>query len=442
MLDKGPHPDRPQVPRQAINTMKTHRTRSVRTTGVSGFLKTPRGMASAAVLAAMLGLSACTTVEDTWDSTWDAVFGDDDMTTAASIDGDVAQDEAATEARRGPSDGLVASRNRPAYDEGAVRREPAVRHALVDEPAETRMAADTSQDRQGVMAETLSPPAPPPPPRAQAAQMQTPTRMQPQMQAQASAPTPAQPQAQPRVPMMAASGDDLATPAETMRPLPIAAAQPLAPAGTPEQGLLIAPVSGAGTESVFAYDDAATNGLGTTVIGGDGRVAIEPYVPVEYVAGGGVREGVYASEYDGPYAGRGLQPYGGPQSMDSFTPTGAGVSTLVATIQFGHGSARLGARDRKVLRDVVKLQKRYGGTVRVIGHASSRTANMTMDKHKLVNFTTSSARAASVTDALARLGVPRDQIYSAAVSDNDPVYYEVMPSGEAGNRRTEIYLDY
>jgi len=33
-------------------------------------------------------------------------------------------------------------------------------------------------------------------------------------------------------------------------------------------------------------------------------------------------------------------------------------------------------------------------------------------------------------------------MYVGAVADNEPVYYEVMPSGEAGNRRAEIYIDY
>jgi flagellar motor protein MotB len=28
------------------------------------------------------------------------------------------------------------------------------------------------------------------------------------------------------------------------------------------------------------------------------------------------------------------------------------------------------------------------------------------------------------------------------MADEQPVYHEVMPSGEAGNRRAEIYIDY
>jgi len=45
-----------------------------------------------------------------------------------------------------------------------------------------------------------------------------------------------------------------------------------------------------------------------------------------------------------------------------------------------------------------------------------------------------------VAGELMRLGVAKDKIVVAAVSDAEPMYYEIMPSGEAGNRRTEIYL--
>jgi flagellar motor protein MotB len=33
-------------------------------------------------------------------------------------------------------------------------------------------------------------------------------------------------------------------------------------------------------------------------------------------------------------------------------------------------------------------------------------------------------------------------IVVSAMADEQPVYHEVMPSGEAGNRRAEIYIDY
>jgi len=120
----------------------------------------------------------------------------------------------------------------------------------------------------------------------------------------------------------------------------------------------------------------------------------------------------------------------------------SGGSIKVATILFDNGSAKLKPRDKRILREVSAFHRKRGGTVRVVGHASSRTRNMDAVRHKMVNFRISAQRADSVARELASLGVPSDKIVVAAHSDEEPVYYEVMPSGEAGNRRTEVFLDF
>jgi len=117
-------------------------------------------------------------------------------------------------------------------------------------------------------------------------------------------------------------------------------------------------------------------------------------------------------------------------------------SMRIATIQFKNASSDLDARDQSILRQVVALQRERGGVIRVVGHASARTANMDPVQHKLVNYRMSEERAQAVVEALVRLGAPADAVVAAAKSDTDPVYYEFMPSGEAGNRRAEIYLDF
>ena len=43
---------------------------------------------------------------------------------------------------------------------------------------------------------------------------------------------------------------------------------------------------------------------------------------------------------------------------------------------------------------------------------------------------------------LVRLGMAPDTMYVGAVSDADPRYFEFMPTGEAGNRRAEIFIDF
>ena len=116
-------------------------------------------------------------------------------------------------------------------------------------------------------------------------------------------------------------------------------------------------------------------------------------------------------------------------------------SMKVATILFNSGSSGLGQLERQILDDVSRLQKQTGNKVRVVGHASQRTRDMDTVKHKMINFKVSVKRANVVASALRNRGVSDGSILVAAVGDAQPVYYEVMPSGEAGNRRAEIFLD-
>lgn len=119
-----------------------------------------------------------------------------------------------------------------------------------------------------------------------------------------------------------------------------------------------------------------------------------------------------------------------------------GRSLRAAVIVFARGSSKLSDDARNALRKVAKLHKTRGGTVRVVGHASSRTKEVSIERHKWINFSISFDRAQAVAKALIRLGVEPDAMFVTAVSDNDPVYYEWMPSGEEGNRRAEVYLDF
>ena len=113
----------------------------------------------------------------------------------------------------------------------------------------------------------------------------------------------------------------------------------------------------------------------------------------------------------------------------------------VATIRFNNGSAKLSSRDRLILANVIRLKNERGGRIHVVGHASSRTQNTDPVNHKMINFRVSAARADEVARELQRLGVDRSQLQVDAVSDSAPEFLEVMPTGEAGNRRAEIYLD-
>ena len=76
----------------------------------------------------------------------------------------------------------------------------------------------------------------------------------------------------------------------------------------------------------------------------------------------------------------------------------------------------------------------------VIGFSSSWTGDVDPLKHQLMNFDISVRRANSVAVALMNYGIAAKDLYVGAKSDSEPIYLEVMPAGEAGNRRTEIYI--
>ena len=131
-------------------------------------------------------------------------------------------------------------------------------------------------------------------------------------------------------------------------------------------------------------------------------------------------------------------------------PLGAPAGTLasagpvdgekIATIRFAMGSSALDAGDRQQIVQIARNFRQRGGAIRIEGHASSRTKDMQPVQHQLVNFDVSLNRANAVASELIRQGVPAEAVFVAAMSDSQPIYYEVMPAGEAGNQRVEIYF--
>lgn len=126
----------------------------------------------------------------------------------------------------------------------------------------------------------------------------------------------------------------------------------------------------------------------------------------------------------------------------TMAPGFVGPSTQVATIYFGNNSAAIRDSEATKIRDVAAMYKERGGRLRVLGYASSRTADMDPVQHQMVNFAISVQRTDAVSRALVNNGVKVEDINATALSDSQPVYYESMPAGEAGNRRVEIFVDY
>jgi outer membrane protein OmpA-like peptidoglycan-associated protein len=113
----------------------------------------------------------------------------------------------------------------------------------------------------------------------------------------------------------------------------------------------------------------------------------------------------------------------------------------IALIFFADASAGLSNRDKNVLHDVYLLQQQQGGRLRIVGHASQRTAALDPARDDQANYKLSAARANEVAHALRGMGVPDGAISIVAEGSQAPAFYEFTPTGEAGNRRVDIYLD-
>ena len=193
----------------------------------------------------------------------------------------------------------------------------------------------------------------------------------------------------------------------------------------------------------------------TVIIEGSGAVAGSAPTTVEEIYRARLAQGVSSGAGGAPPANaafassgggyesivvssRGVEPLSrtAAQSMSAL----AGRGFMVATIFFANGKSDLDTTGRRVLRDVVAVHRQRGGKLRVIGHASARTRSMDPVQHKMVNFNISLARADAVARELVRQGARKGDISVAGRSDTQPIFYEIMSSGEAGNRRAEVFI--
>jgi outer membrane protein OmpA-like peptidoglycan-associated protein len=120
----------------------------------------------------------------------------------------------------------------------------------------------------------------------------------------------------------------------------------------------------------------------------------------------------------------------------------SGGPAPTAVVFFPGDGTTLSPAARSQIKAAVSQYKAMGagGAIRVVGHSSSRTANMPVEKHLELIFEKSQQRANAVAQELIHEGVPADRVLIEAVGDSQPVYYESMPKGEDGNRRAEIFV--
>lgn len=118
-----------------------------------------------------------------------------------------------------------------------------------------------------------------------------------------------------------------------------------------------------------------------------------------------------------------------------------GGAMQIAVIQFGRASSGLGGNDYDVLARVAQIQRRNGGTIRVVAHADQDAYGASAAQLERGNYEVSRRRALAVARQLRALGVPGDRIVAEAASDDEPVYQTTSARGIAANRRAEIFLD-
>jgi flagellar motor protein MotB len=258
---------------------------------------------------------------------------------------------------------------------------------------EKGLVADRSQARYTELELTKSPAPPPPSPP------------QPAVTPAPSAPVQAAPLPRPAEPSAPVESRPSAPP-------PPAAGTPPMPAGPPPQADIPGP------------DTTARSRETSQPAGGPPPV---PAVPPT----GGRGDGASPSRSDNVAAV--------PQAATR-APVPAGIQ--VGTVLFADNSSKISDSYDKLLQNIVSMTKQKGGILRVVGHASPGGRSADPLKQRLANFRVSVARANAVARELVRLGVPAGNVMVEGRADNEPLYQEAAPAGEAGNRRAEIYIDY
>lgn len=414
--------------------------------------KLPQKLSGAARLAAcVLALSmlaGCSSVPDAmnpvewYKGTRDAIVGKDDPTDE--------QAEAPPGANEPiPNLGTVPPRPRTST---SVDRQNIASGLIADQQGARKYSGDVIPRQSDV-------PQPPPPSRPSAPQSSASAPAAPTTeQVRAAAPPPPPPAPSQTPAASTAPAAPTPPPAVTPAPQPIQAATVAPDRSTPPGAPRTPPQMREVTPANIAVGSSQPIQPSNIVVPRENPQApqlraVTPYVPppgleqteTVYIGGSGATGGTRAAT---PASFRSVPPSSaiasevpGTRPLSAYSGGGRN-SYQLASIQFADGSARLSDRDRAVLSGVVDQARRAGATLRIIGHASSRTGAKDVARHRDANARISAERAEAVARELVRLGLQPDIMYVGAVSDADPRYFEFMPTGEAGNRRAEIFIDF
>ena len=412
-----------------------------------------RSLARVAVIAMLAaGASACSSVPNWANPTgW---FGDDSQTAQDSANaGDASTPDLAaipdkpatpstSDERTNVSDSLIADRTDAQYSAEALRggTEPSASPPAAQAPGDATASVGQPAPAETVAAETSSAPST----AAAPVQSAAPAAAQPPVASPSTSASPssdaASATAEVSVPATSASAGEVAAPATSSD---VTAAAPVAADASSESQLGFEPSKAPALDPNVArfvpqalLNQVAQPAAATVPAPVDGAPAKSD--PAKSSANEGIPAAAPARVADGRSAGAHAAA-GGMLLQASYTP---GQAQHTATVFFSSDSGRLSAKARSDILAAAQAFTARGGSgfVRVVGHSSSRTPDMPLAQHMEVVFERSQSFATAVGNELIRDGIPADKVLIEAVGDSQPIYYESMPKGEAGNRRAEIFL--
>jgi outer membrane protein OmpA-like peptidoglycan-associated protein len=394
-----------------------------------------------------LGISACQTMSDVGSGVGDAAstVGDAMGAAVSALDpttwfgsSDAPAPTAASDADASTSSDLASLPARPATSTPAQQQ--AATQSLAADGAQARYSADAL--RAGTEAAAAPPPAAADiPPSARLAANDAPPSAQP-----APAPAPAPATAPPpsaltlgtaAVPAGPSSVQTASiAPARASTPPP--GAEPAVPANVPVRGAAMN--SQVASDAALGFRPSAAPPLSPSI-----SQWVSPPIVARYrqtASNAGVAPAAVPAV---PAKGGAPDMTGGAvvANLDAVSMGAAsGGVAPTAVVYFPGDGTTLSAAAKTQVRNAVTQYKSIGGagSIRVVGHASSRTANMPVEKHLELIFDKSQQRANAVAQELIREGIPAAKVLIEAVGDSQPVYFESMPQGEEGNRRAEIFV--
>ncbi len=109
-----------------------------------------------------------------------------------------------------------------------------------------------------------------------------------------------------------------------------------------------------------------------------------------------------------------------------------------ANMLFDAAGTHLSKKAMRTLKNIARVLTNYQGKVEVAGH----TDNTPLTKGRFhSNWELSSARAATVVEALINLGISQRRLHATGYADTKPVASNATAEGRAKNRRVEFVID-